>query len=85
MVNRAADAPDVDLGEGICADAPGRSTPRAAIMQANALGGTHIIDLSQINDPNNPMILTICGSGESVAGNLGDRRRGGRYSRCRQG
>ncbi len=70
-VNSTGDTPDVDLGDGICADASGMCTLRAAIMQANALGGTNVIDLSQINDPNNPIILTISGTDETVEGSLG--------------
>ena len=46
-VNSVADAPDADLADGICADSSGLCTLRAAIMQANALGGTNVIDLSQ--------------------------------------
>lgn len=71
-VNSTADAPDADLGDGICADAAGLCTLRAAIMQANALGGTNVIDLSQISDPNNPIILTIPGADETVEGNATD-------------
>ena len=70
-VNSTGDAPDVDLGDGICADASGMCTLRAAIMQANALGGTNVIDLSQIKDPNNPIILTISGNDETVEGSPG--------------
>ena len=70
-VNSTVDAPDADLGDGICADASGMCTLRAAIMQANALGGTNVIDLSQIADPNNPVILTIPGADETVEGNAG--------------
>jgi CSLREA domain-containing protein len=70
-VNSTVDAPDADLGDGICADAAGMCTLRAAIMQANALGGMNVIDLSQIADPNNPIILSIPGADETVEGNPG--------------
>ncbi len=70
-VNSTVDAPDADLGDGICADATGLCTLRAAIMQANALGGTNVIDLSQIADPSSPIILAIPGVDETVEGNPG--------------
>ena len=70
-VNSTADAPDVDLGDGICADAAGMCTLRAAIMQANALGGNNVIDLRQISDPGNPIVLTIPGADETVEGSAG--------------
>ncbi len=70
-VNSTLDAPDADLGDGICADVDGVCTLRAAIMQANALGGTNVIDLSQINDPGTPIILSIPGADESAQGNPG--------------
>ena len=70
-VNSTADAPDSDTGDGICADASGMCTLRAAIMQANALGGTNIIDLSQISDPANPIVLSIPGVDETVEGSPG--------------
>lgn len=67
-VNSTADAPDASLSDGICADSAGMCTLRAAIMQANALGGTNVIDLSQINDPNNPIVLSIPGADETYTG-----------------
>lgn len=70
-VNSTADAPDVNPGDGICSDASGLCTLRAAIMEANALGGTNVIDLSQINDPSNPIVLTIPGVDESADGSPG--------------
>ena len=70
-VNSTLDAPDSDLGDGICADADGVCTLRAAIMQANALGGTNVIDLTQINDPNAPIVLSIPGADETAQGNPG--------------
>jgi len=36
VVNSQADAPDVDLGDGSCADDAGECTLRAAVMEANA-------------------------------------------------
>ncbi len=68
-VNSTGDTVDANLSDGVCADASGSCTLRAAIMQANALGGTNVIDLSQIADPNSPIILTLPGADETVAGN----------------
>jgi CSLREA domain-containing protein len=38
-VNTTADTPDLNPGDGNCADASGACSLRAAIMEANALGG----------------------------------------------
>jgi sugar lactone lactonase YvrE len=40
------DSADANLGNGICADAQGRCSLRAAVMEANALGGPRRIALS---------------------------------------
>lgn len=64
-VDSTADAPDANVGDGICADSQGRCTLRAAIQEANAHAGEDTVDLSQINDPNNPIILTINGTDET--------------------
>ena len=46
-VNSTADEPDASPGDGRCASSPsGACTLRAAIMEANALGGTSTIDLA---------------------------------------
>ena len=71
-VNSSADAPEADLGSGICADASGMCTLRAAIMEANAIGGSNVIDLSQMNDPSKPIILTISGVDASYSGSAAD-------------
>lgn len=68
-VDSTVDAPDINPGDGICADQDGFCTLRAAIMEANAIGGTNTIDLSLINDPSTPIILSIPGSDEAYAGN----------------
>ena len=67
-VDSTADAPDVNPGDGICADSAGRCTLRAAIMEANAIGGTNTVDLSLISDPSTPIILDIPGTDETVTG-----------------
>lgn len=67
-VDSTADAPDATPGDGICADSQGRCTLRAAVMEANALGGTNTIDLSLISDPATPIILDIPGADETAAG-----------------
>jgi CSLREA domain-containing protein/uncharacterized repeat protein (TIGR01451 family) len=64
-VNSTLDSVDANPGDGTCADSVGSCTLRAAVMEANALAGADTIDLSQINDPNNPIILTIKGADES--------------------
>ena len=49
IVNNAADVPDSFPGDGICNpinSLPGTCTLRAAIMEANALGQTHVIALA---------------------------------------
>jgi len=47
-VNTTADTIDADINDGgNCADTNGNCSLRAAIMQANALGGTHTIVLQQ--------------------------------------
>lgn len=71
-VTSTGDTPDADLADGVCADAQGACSLRAAVMQANALGGTNTIDLSLINDPNNPIILSIPGADETYTGNATD-------------
>ena len=70
-VDSTADAPDANTADGICADSQGRCTLRAAVMQANATGGANTIDLSLINDPTNPIILSIPGVDETVSGSPG--------------
>lgn len=61
-VNSTADTVDVTLGDGICLDAAGNCTLRAAIQEANALGGADIINLSA-----GTFNLGIAGIGEESA------------------
>ncbi len=44
-VNTTADTPDASPRNGVCADSSGNCSLRAAIMEANALGGSHTIVL----------------------------------------
>ena len=44
VVNSAVDDPDALIGDGICADALGRCTLRAALAEADALPGDDLID-----------------------------------------
>ena len=57
-VNSTANTPDANPGNGICADANGVCTLRAAIMEANALAGPDTIHLQTttytISTPDNP-------------------------------
>jgi CSLREA domain-containing protein len=61
-VNSVADAVDATPGNGTCATAGGVCTLRAAIMEANALPGSHTI-----NVPAGLYALTIPGIGEENA------------------
>ncbi len=45
VVNSTIDAPDANVGDGICADAGGNCTLRAAVMEANASPGDNSISL----------------------------------------
>jgi len=64
-VNSVTDAADSNVGDGICDDGTGLCTLRAAIQEANANPGLDTVDLSQINDPNSPITLTINGVDET--------------------
>jgi len=65
VVNSTADAIDIDPGDGVCATADAECTLRAAIMEANALPGADIVDLTAINDPASPILLTLEGVDEN--------------------
>ncbi|HSN18006.1 MAG TPA: DUF11 domain-containing protein [Gammaproteobacteria bacterium] len=71
IVNSTADSVDATPGDGTCADSSGACTLRAAVMEANALAGADTIDLTQINDPAQPIILTIKGVDETYEANSG--------------
>jgi CSLREA domain-containing protein len=62
VVDSIADSVDVNPGDGVCADALGRCTLRAAIMEANALPGPQSIDI-----PAGTYTLTIEGVDEDEA------------------
>lgn len=68
-VNSTADSVDANPGDGIAADAAGRTTLRAAIMEANALNNP---DGARITLPAGNYGLSIAGVGEnnSAAGDL---------------
>ncbi len=63
VVDSTADAIDNNLEDGLCAVEGGGCTLRAAVMQANALAGADVIDLTGINDPTNPILLSLSGDG----------------------
>lgn len=71
VVNSTADSVDANPGDGVCADSGGNCTLRAAVMEANALAGADTIDLTGINDPNTPIILTLKGADEEYDGTVG--------------
>lgn len=48
-VDSTADTVDINPGDGICADVNGACTLRAAVMEADALGGASTVDLTGIN------------------------------------
>ncbi|MCB1629154.1 MAG: CSLREA domain-containing protein [Xanthomonadales bacterium] len=66
VVNSTADAPDTNPGDGACTGfglpPSARCTLRAAIMEANAQGGTHLIGL-----PQGEYMLDEAGSNEDLA------------------
>jgi uncharacterized repeat protein (TIGR01451 family)/CSLREA domain-containing protein len=66
VVDSTADAVDAAPGDGVCLTADGTCTLRAAIMEANALAGADSIDLSAINDPLSPIVLTLEGVDEVI-------------------
>lgn len=61
-VTTAADTTDAVPGDGICADRTGSCSLRAAVQEANALGGSSSIRLAP-----NRYQLTIAGTGEDMA------------------
>lgn len=63
VVDSTADAIDSNLGDGVCGVEGGGCTLRAAVMEANATAGADIIDLSGIDDPANPIELSLAGDG----------------------
>lgn len=63
VVGTTADTPDADPGDGICADADGNVSLRAAIQEANARGVAEIIEL----EPRAVYVLSIAGDGEDDA------------------
>lgn len=67
VVDSTADAIDLEPGDSLCLTEFGSCTLRAAIMEANALSGADIIDLTAINDPASPITLTIEGVDETFA------------------
>ncbi len=63
-VNSTADEIDAALGDGICLSAEGNCTLRAAVMEANVSAGADIIDLTAMNNPADPIVLTLEGVDE---------------------
>jgi len=64
-VNSTVDAVDQEPGDGVCLTAAGSCTLRAAIMEANALAGADIINLTAMNDPASPILLNLEGVDET--------------------
>lgn len=61
-VDATGDTADADPGDGLCADAEGACTLRAAIQEANALGGSVDVHL-----PAGLYVLGLAGAGENAA------------------
>src|SRR5262245_47983617 len=61
-VNTTVDSLDANLGDGVAADSLGRTSLRAAVMEANALAGADTINL-----PSATYALTLTGSEENNA------------------
>lgn len=64
-VDSTGDAVDAAPGDGVCLTAAQQCTLRAAVMEANALAGADVIDLTAINDPAAPIVLTLEGVDET--------------------
>ncbi len=62
IVDTTADTVDANPGDGVAEDASGNTSLRAAIMEANALGGSHSIALGSDNYD-----LSIAGASEDLA------------------
>jgi CSLREA domain-containing protein len=65
VVDTTEDDVDVSPGDGVCLSGGGTCTLRAAVMEANAFAGADVIDLTAINDPANPITLTLDGVDET--------------------
>ena len=65
-VDATHDAVDASPGDGVCADAGGACTLRAAVMETNALAGADEISL-----PPGTYVLSIPGAGEDADGDGG--------------
>lgn len=61
-VDTGTDSVDADPGDGVCADADGHCSLRAAIIEANALAGEDTIELAA-----GTFALTIAGTDEDAA------------------
>ena len=66
-VNDPIDATDANIGDGVCGTAMGTCTLRAAIQEANALGGGTTAPQQTINVPGGTYSLTNLGNGEDNA------------------
>ncbi len=64
-VNSTVDGVDASPGDGTCLTADGGCTLRAAIMEANALEGADVVDLTSIDDPLEPIVLSLEGVDET--------------------
>ncbi|MDH3778885.1 MAG: hypothetical protein OES59_08675, partial [Gammaproteobacteria bacterium] len=65
-VDTTVDAIDIDLADGACGTEAGNCSLRAAVMQANATPGIDTVNLTAINDPASPIVLSIEGVDEVI-------------------
>lgn len=66
-VNTTADTVDANTGDGVCQDASGNCSLRAAVMQSNASGGADTINL-----PGGSYSLTIGSGSSDIDESIGD-------------
>ncbi len=63
VVDSTTDAANINIGDGVCVDTLGNCSLRAAIQEANALGGSHTITLTG----GQTYTIDITGAGEDAA------------------
>lgn len=65
-VNSVADSVDANPGDGVCMDASGQCSLRAAVQEANANPGADTIEFDASTD-GQPILLQLHGAGENAA------------------
>lgn len=67
VVDSTLDGVDATPGDGLCLTASSACTLRAAVMEANARAGSDVIDLSGMDDPLEPVTLSLEGVDETFS------------------